>query len=172
MTQYLTNSPELKKYRQDLRNNLTNAEVTLWKYLKSKQLEGRKFRRQFSVGNYILDFYCVEENLAIELDGQEHYSEAGYESDLRRSDFLREQGIRVLRFENEDVFKNTEEVLKKSKSILKMIHPANSVASPLLGETQRGIVNSTILYLNEIPPCIPPIRGKATRATSTKNETT
>ena len=49
-----------------------------------------------------------------------------------------------------------------------MIHPANSVASPLLGETQRGIVNSTILYLNEIPPCIPPIRGKATRTTSTK----
>ncbi len=115
MTQYLTNSPELKKYRQDLRNNLTKAEVTLWKYLKSKQLEGRKFRRQFSVRNYILDFYCVEENLAIELDGQEHYSEAGYESDLKRSNFLREQGIRVLRFENEDVFKNTEEVLGEIK---------------------------------------------------------
>ena len=123
MTQYLTNSPELKKYRQDLRNNLTKAEVTLWKYLKSKQLEGRKFRRQFSVGNYILDFYCVEENLAIELDGQEHYSEAGYESDLKRSNFLREQGIRVLRFENEDVFKNTEEVLGEIKKNFKNDSP-------------------------------------------------
>ena len=111
MTKYLNNSPELKEYRQGLRNNLTPAEVTLWKYLKNKQLEGRKFRRQFSVGNYIVDFYCFEEKLAVELDGKEHYTDIGFQSDLDRTAFLKKQGIKILRFENEDVFNNPEGVL-------------------------------------------------------------
>jgi very-short-patch-repair endonuclease len=119
MTKFLNNSPELKKRRRDLRNNLTKAEVTLWKYIKGNQLEGRKFRRQFSVGNYILDFYCFEEKLAIELDGKEHYTEGSYEYDLSRDSFLKAQGITILRFENEDIFKCTEEVLEKIKSYFK-----------------------------------------------------
>ncbi|WP_255518216.1 endonuclease domain-containing protein [Fulvivirga sp. M361] len=65
----LYNKPELKKFRKELRNNGTSAEATLWTMLKNKQLEGRKFRRQYSVGYYILDFYCTSERLAIELDG-------------------------------------------------------------------------------------------------------
>ena len=97
---------------------MTKAEVTLWKYLKNKQLSGRKFRRQFSVGRYILDFYCFKEKLAIELDGKDHYSDAGYESDIIRDEFLRKQGIRVFRIENEDVFKNTEDVLEEIKNNL------------------------------------------------------
>ena len=58
-----------KEKRRALRQNLTAAEATLWKYIKGRQLQGRKFRRQHPVGPYIVDFYCVEEKLAIELDG-------------------------------------------------------------------------------------------------------
>ena len=60
------NRKNLKQFRKDLRNNLTPAEATLWKAIQRSQLEGRKFRRQHSVGNYILDFYCPKEKLAIE----------------------------------------------------------------------------------------------------------
>ena len=115
MTRFLNNSPELKQFRRDLRNNMTKAEIMLWKYIKNKQLDGRKFRRQFSVGKYILDFYCMEENLAIELDGNDHFTEAGYEYDIKRDGFLKEQGITVLRFENAEVFENLEDVLENIK---------------------------------------------------------
>jgi hypothetical protein len=68
----INNLPHLKTFRQKLRNNLTPAEAKLWAYIKNSQVEGRKFRRQHSVDNYILDFYCPSERLAIELDGQGH----------------------------------------------------------------------------------------------------
>jgi very-short-patch-repair endonuclease len=74
-------------------------------------LEGRKFRRQFSVGNYILDFYCHEEKLAIELDGAHHFTEEGRQRDEKRDTFILSRGIRTLRIENEKVFKNTSQVL-------------------------------------------------------------
>ena len=63
------NKIELKPYRKALRKDLTPAEAFLWKYLQNRKLEGRKFRRQHSVGNYIADFYCSSERLVIELDG-------------------------------------------------------------------------------------------------------
>ena len=62
--------PYLKTFRRDLRNGLTPAEAFLWDRLKRSKLDGRKFRRQHSVGGYILDFYCCEEGLAIGLDGE------------------------------------------------------------------------------------------------------
>ncbi|MEL6536768.1 MAG: DUF559 domain-containing protein, partial [Bacteroidota bacterium] len=72
MPSYLHNRKYLKERRQALRNNLTSAEATLWIFLKGRQLEGKKFRRQPSIGNYIVDFYCPEEQLVIELDGGLH----------------------------------------------------------------------------------------------------
>jgi very-short-patch-repair endonuclease len=105
----------LKTYRKNLRNNLTPAEVVLWKYLKGKQLNGIKFRRQHSVGNYILDFYCTTHKLAIELDGAHHYTEAGIEYDQTRTLFLNENGITVLRFENKLVFEHLDAVLHEIK---------------------------------------------------------
>src|SRR2546423_2273120 len=66
------NMPERKEFRIRLRKNLTSAEATMWKILKSSKFEGRKFRRQHSVGKYVLDFYCPAERLAIELDGEAH----------------------------------------------------------------------------------------------------
>ena len=108
----LNNLVYLKNIRKDLRNNLTSAEAYLWTHLKNSQLEGRKFRRQHSVGNYVLDFYCPSEKLAIELDGQGHYTPVGQASDEERTEFLNGVGIRVVRFENKEVFKNLEGVLQ------------------------------------------------------------
>lgn len=68
----LHNRKHLKDFRKELRNNSTKAESRLWKVLRKRQLEGRKFRRQHSIGNYIVDFYCPEEKLIVELDGAIH----------------------------------------------------------------------------------------------------
>jgi len=112
----MNNKPELKKIRKQLRNNATSAEATLWKFLQKRQLGGRKFRRQFSVENYVLDFYCPSEKLAIELDGAHHFTASGYQRDLERDAFLASAGIKVLRFENVEVFEALESVLDKIKS--------------------------------------------------------
>ena len=112
----INNRPELKQYRKELRNNGTSAEATLWRFLKGKQLEGRKFRRQHSVENYILDFYCPSERLAIELDGAGHFSASGLDYDHERTKVLNSHGITVVRFENCEVFEATEAVLETIKS--------------------------------------------------------
>jgi very-short-patch-repair endonuclease len=115
----LYNKPELKENRKNLRNNATPAEAFLWNYLKCKQLKGRKFRRQFSVGNYILDFYCPAEKLCIELDGADHFTSAGYQYDEVRTKYLKQLGITVIRFENQTVFDATENVLETIVSSFK-----------------------------------------------------
>ena len=99
-------------FRKKLRNKGTSAEAELWNYISNKKLEGRKFRRQHSVGSYILDFYCPSEKLAIELDGEDHYWQEGIEKDLKKELFLKRHSIRVLRFENKWVFQDIEYVLK------------------------------------------------------------
>jgi very-short-patch-repair endonuclease len=101
----------LQTIRTKLRRRLTPAEASLWKALKGSQLEGRKFRRQHSVGDYVLDFYCPEERLAIELDGEVHRSDNAKEYDAIRREFLETHGIKVLRFENFLVFEEREFVL-------------------------------------------------------------
>ena len=105
------NRKYLKQRRQTLRNNSTSAEVALWQILKGKQLNGSKFRRQHSVGNYILDFYCPEFKLAVELDGQGHFEEEQILKDKEREKFLNEFGIKVIRIENKNVFENTDQVI-------------------------------------------------------------
>ena len=108
----LNNLVGLKGKRLQLRKALTAAEARLWKYIKSNQL-GRKFRRQHSFNYYILDFYCPEKMLAIELDGSPHDTNKGYIADQKRTQYLQSQGIKVLRFENKDVIKNLEGVLQE-----------------------------------------------------------
>ncbi len=111
----LHNKSYLKEKRQDLRNNATPAEATLWNALKNKQLEGRKFRRQHSIGNYIVDFFCVSESLVIELDGETHNNSFADENDMKRTQFLNDQGVKVIRFENKEVFENMDLVLHNIK---------------------------------------------------------
>jgi len=109
----LHNRKYLKENRRALRNDATPAEGELWKHLKDAQLHGRKFRRQHSVGNYILDFYCPSERLAIELDGQVHLHAAATEADAERDMALKALGIKMLRFENKDIFQHPEVVLQE-----------------------------------------------------------
>jgi very-short-patch-repair endonuclease len=114
------NIPQLKENRKALRKNLTPAEAALWKMIKSGQLDGRKFRRQHSAGNYILDFYCPSEKLAIELDGAHHFTSNGFENDAERTAFLNSLNIRVIRFENKLVFEQAEYVLEEIRGYFKI----------------------------------------------------
>jgi very-short-patch-repair endonuclease len=105
------NAPELKSRRRELRATLTPAEALLWQHLQRRRLEGRKFRRQHSVGPYVLDFYCPSERLAVELDGAAHDHGLAWRRDVLRTTYLATTGVRVIRFENEDVVRNPEGVL-------------------------------------------------------------
>ena len=105
------NAPELKPRRRELRTSLTPAEALLWRHLQRSKLQGRKFRRQHSVGPYILDFYCPSERLAVELDGAAHDHDAAERRDILRTTYLAASGVRVIRFENCDVVRNPEGVL-------------------------------------------------------------
>ena len=117
---YSHNLKEQKSIRRTLRAHGTPAEAMMWKLLKCKQLEGAKFRRQFSIGAYILDFYCPEFRICIELDGDGHYSADGYEHDQVRNTYLHEEhGIMTLRYENKDVFKNPEAICRQICEIIK-----------------------------------------------------
>ena len=93
--------PRLNTFRTKLRSNLTPAEAALWKMIQASKLEGRKFRRQHSVGTYIVDFYCPGANLVIELDGLIH--EGQREADQARQRELVALGVNVLRFPNEEI---------------------------------------------------------------------
>jgi very-short-patch-repair endonuclease len=81
------NRNHLITFRKQLRNVGTSAEAELWKHISSRKLAGRKFRRQHSVGNFILDFYCPSEKLAIELDEENHFWQDGIEKDLKMNCF-------------------------------------------------------------------------------------
>ncbi len=95
-----------------LRKNQTDAEALLWQLLRNRQIQNAKFRRQHPINPYILDFYCHEKKLAIELDGGQHNTDEGKVVDQRRTDFLNSKGIRVLRFWNNEVLQKTESVLE------------------------------------------------------------
>jgi len=84
--------------------------------IKNSQLDGRKFRRQYSFGGYVLDFYCSSEKLAIELDGEIHYNASVAQKDYERELFLKYFGIRVLRFENKTVFESSSWVIDRIRS--------------------------------------------------------
>ena len=102
---------QAQTYSKALRQNLTNAERLLWHYLRNKQLDGYKFRRQQAMGNYIVDFVCLSKKIIIELDGGQHQEQQSYDS--QRDIFLQQQGYKVLRFWNNDVFNNCFGVLEK-----------------------------------------------------------
>ncbi len=121
------NLSEQKTLRKELRNHSTAAEAVLWRVLKGRNVGGWKFRRQQGIGPFVLDFYCPELHLCIELDGSSH--EYKYEYDEERSSFLKEQGIYVLRFQNEQVWANVdgvkEEILKFGRMIQKNVDLAS-----------------------------------------------
>ena len=113
------NQPLNKRSRRTLRNSLTAAEAVLWNSLKQRQLCGKKFRRQAGVGRYIVDFLCPECGLVIELDGDAHFSPNIDQYDDPRTKYLEEQGLRVLRFENDEIAEDLDRVLETIKVNLK-----------------------------------------------------
>ena len=120
--------PHLAKFRRENRQQLTPAEATFWKIVKNSKFEGRKFVRQHSVGSYILDFYCPSEKLAVELDGARHFSGKGAAEDRERAAYLEAGGIRVVRFENREVFEETEWMLDVIRLNFRFGPPAQPTA--------------------------------------------
>ena len=109
----------LKSYAKKLRDNPTKAEMVIWEFLKSKQLENFKFRRQHIIGQYIADFVCLDRMLVIEIDGKIHQLPENKESDEVRTLWLESKGFKVIRFSNEDVAIKTENVLNEILESLK-----------------------------------------------------
>jgi len=107
----LNNSRALLGRRRALRADLTPAEAALWRVLRRSNLYGRKFRRQQSIGPYIVDFYCAAERLIVELEGAAHDSEQSASRDEMRERFFRSRGFIVIRLENRHVLENPEGVL-------------------------------------------------------------
>ena len=116
------NKKSTKYKRQILRNNLTFSEKKLWNFLRREALSVR-FRRQFSIGEYIVDFYSPKINLVIELDGSQHHTKEGVEYDKIRENYMNSLGIVTIRFKNEDVKENIDSILKK------IIHTINFLKS-------------------------------------------
>jgi very-short-patch-repair endonuclease len=126
-----------------LRRNPTDAEKKLWRMLRNRQLTGRKFRRQQSYGPYILDFYCAELKLAIELDGGQHGMPEGIKHDTHRDQYLQQEGVMILRFWNCQVIQDFETVIETIHRTLEGI-PLTQTLS-LEGERDSEQSNAAII---------------------------
>ncbi len=127
----------LRTFARDLRTRQTDAENLLWGLLRNRRLLGLKFRRQFPLSPYILDFYCHEASLAVELDGGQHAEQQQY--DQQRTTHLENQGITVLRFWNNEVLQQTESVLEKIYLTLEAQAPSSPALLPLAGEGRKPL---------------------------------
>jgi very-short-patch-repair endonuclease len=109
----LSYNGDLLLYSRELRNNMTDAERSLWAKLRRKQLNGCQFYRQKIIGSYIVDFYCSKAKLVIEVDGSQHYSVEMMEADRQRDEYLRANALTVIRFSDLEVLKNLEGVIAR-----------------------------------------------------------
>ena len=111
--------PEMMPIRRKLRRQMTSAEVALWIMIKNRQLDGERFLRQFSIGHFVVDFYCSKYKLAIELDGAGHFTDEGKTHDANRTEYLNTLGVQVIRFENFEVFEYPMRTLDEIKKYMK-----------------------------------------------------
>jgi very-short-patch-repair endonuclease len=119
-------NPKLKELARKLRNQSTKSEIILWHYLKSKQMRGYDFHRQKPLDNYIVDFFCNAMMLAIELDGYSHQLEEVYEKDMAKEKRMKELGISILRFQDDEVYFTIDNVLRSIEGFIddfKETHP-------------------------------------------------
>ena len=119
-------NPKLKEYARQHRNNSTKAEIRLWQQLKRDQIRGYDFHRQKPIDNYIVDFFCNKLKLAIEVDGYTHQFEEVLNKDKIKEQKLKELGIYMLRFNDEEVMKdidNVVRVIEKYMDIFELKHP-------------------------------------------------
>jgi very-short-patch-repair endonuclease len=129
--------PDLLRHAREMRGEATDAETLMWYLLRNRRLADAKFRRQHPIGRYIVDFFCKEYRLVVELDGGQHRDQQTY--DARRDAFLREQGLSVLRFWNNDVLGETEGVLQQIWELIEKAKdpsppPSPPTPLPLAGE--------------------------------------
>lgn len=110
-------SPKLFEFARTLRQNSTEAEKLLWQQIRNKQIDNLKFRRQHPLEKYIADFYCHEKKLVIELDGSIHNDKEKREDDYNRTYVLKEFGIMVLRFRNEEVKNDIKFVIEEIRKV-------------------------------------------------------
>ena len=118
MEKFLYNNQPLLERRRELRHHQTEPEEKLWQKIRDRKLKNLKFYRQYSVGPYILDFYCPKARLAIELDGDTHDTSDAQIYDTERTRHLQGSDIRVIRFKNEEVLKDLDKVLEKINTLL------------------------------------------------------
>lgn len=113
------NRQEAKEKRQALRRERPPAEVILWQRLRGEQIGGWKFRRQYSIGPYIVDFYCPRCKLALEIDGPSHDGDEVAIYDANRQAYIESHGIRFLRFTNEQIYHELDAVVETIANALK-----------------------------------------------------
>ena len=121
--EFLRNDPTLKQRLRELRHNQSDAERAFWAKVRNKQFLGMKFFRQYSIGPYILDFYCPTVKLAVELDGGQHNQSDKRKCDAARSEYLKGQGIDEMRFWNNEVLLDIQSVLSKLALKVTPLHP-------------------------------------------------
>ena len=129
---HYNHNTKLTPLAQNLRKNMTKEERKLWyKFLKFLPFT---IRRQKNIGNYIVDFYCAQSKIVIELDGSQHYEENGKKSDIERDEYLKSLEIKVLRYSNLDVNKNFEGVCKDIEKHIIHTSSGTSCRLPLKGK--------------------------------------
>jgi len=111
MTEFFNREAE-KERRRQLRQSMPATEVMLWTCLKGRRMLGCKFRRQYGVGTFMIDFYSVEIKLGIELDGESHFHDQAQEYDQKRQKFIESFGIKIIRFLNDDIYEGLDGVLQ------------------------------------------------------------
>ena len=116
--------------KRRLRSDMTGPEKRLWARLRARQLKGLKFRRQHGIGPYIVDFYCPEQSLVIEIDGDSHADAKQIRKDQRRDRYLQSIGLSVVRYTNDEIMKNLdgvlEDLLRRTSSGSTSPHPSLS----------------------------------------------
>ena len=125
-----SNHPVTKEYRQLLRKEATPSERIIWKRLQKRQIDGYKFRQQHGMGPYVLDFYCPELRLCIEIDGDIHDLPENKKKDSERTIFLNQNKIEVIRFTNEEIAENIDDVINSIKEKIKEIYGKKKLFRP------------------------------------------
>ncbi|WP_133688131.1 endonuclease domain-containing protein [Maribacter spongiicola] len=120
MRKIISYNPNLVELARELRNNMTLGEIALWREIQGKKL-GQKFSRQIPINQYIVDFYCKDLQLAIEVDGSIHFEEGHEEKDNKRQARLESLGVHMLRFSDTDVKNNLGFVLEEIKVIIEKL---------------------------------------------------
>jgi len=152
--------PAILARARELRREMTPQERKLWRHLRGKQLYGLKFRRQHPIYRFILDFYCHQHKLAVEIDGHSHFEPSQQEYDQARTEWLTQQGMRMIRFTNHDVETNIKGVLDEIARACGVgaDPPLPPSTSPHWGEDLPP--SSSPQWEENLPPSNSPQRGE------------